>query len=199
METITPPSSSLLQRDIYNRNIGGGLEKSKTFVMGAGQCWAVAGLVVDDDTYDVIYNPDDPDDEAFLQGRLRALDQVIHAVPLVRGIQPVIEEAGRQGVLNISVSCMGDKAAGNDAFPFSYRWFKFQVLPEDARWVVFGLRLGQEVTSESVSVLENLLKVRGVSLAKHLLDGVIELRALKNVTITVACHVRIEPIPEPVE
>lgn len=187
MEQLQYPSAELIQREVFNRNVGNQLRKQASFTVAAGTPYAVVGTLV--------AGAVEPEAVPTLRDAIKALPAVSNAVALCWGEQPAVLDPIRVAILNVTVrSSESVVVAGPDWFAADTIRTDRQVIPDGTKWVVWGLTLPSPLTSgpQSNALEAAIGGVAGISQAVHMIDGVVDQRSSGGAAVVVTCHVRIE-------
>lgn len=193
MKTMEEPSSDVLQRLVYNKDVGGKLNQSETYSGPAGTAWAIFGTVVDDTT--VVGNI------PTLKAAIEALSNVQTADAMFWGRQPALDAGNvddwetvlhTSGVLTQTVALGGAKN-----FQQVSRFYRPRKIPAGKKWIVWAFKVPSVLDQAAIASLVSALEgVTGIDQAEPLFDGVIDSDATAGGTLTIACHIRIDRKPE---
>lgn len=188
---LAEPSEAVVQRAIYNQNLGGSLKKSTSFSVPAGTHWAAVGLILADAaTPEAV--------ETTLVPAIAALSEVtsVHGDQVYGQIPVSVAEAGFEFVVTVASQVVA-KIGGTDYFDQVVRATETITPPLGKKWVIVLCRLPAALTSAGITALESSLQgINGVTTAEHLIDGTISTRAAENATLHIGVHLRLEPIEE---
>jgi hypothetical protein len=184
------PSAAVLQNNIYNSNVGGQLNLRSEFNgVPAGTAWAVIGCV---------FAPD-PVTPAMITGTLNPGLEALAEVTSVNGdqllgqIPATIEATDHEPNLHVTVNA-SSTIDGAGGFTKTNRTHDLQTVPLGKWWCVVIIRVPSELDPTKIATLETAVEtISGVTTCVHLVDGIVSSRA-SNANLTVASHVRIEPI-----
>ena len=186
---LTEPSSAQLQLDTYNRNLGGNLSKRVNFSVPAGTSWAVVGCVL----------ADAATPSGVAEVIVPALEDLSGVITSVNGdqfygqIPATMEVPDNDFVLHVSTSCVSQVGTAGDNFSQLVRSHETLTPPLNKKWCLFILRVPEELDDAKIAALESDMEgVIGISIAEHLIDGTIPLRAASNATLQINAHLRIE-------
>jgi hypothetical protein len=191
--TETPPAQQ--QLDLYNK--ASSMVKRSTYNVNAGLSWAVVGLVLND-----AVTTDDEDD---LINSIMGLSEVTTvANPRFWGQTPpaiLINPGGSEPDTHQTILCVESFVTGNIGYSADVRSFQdiqFESIepPLNKKWIVCNMVVPAHLASaQMITDLETaLVGVTGVTLAEHLVGGVIPDNA-SNTQIKITTRMRIEPIP----
>ena len=186
MHRLQEPSSADLQKQVYNRNVGGGLNKRDEFSLPAGTAWAIVGTVVAD--------PVTPDNVPALKAAIEALAEVNTAKALCWGQQPTVEAEDHDAVLAVSARLVQTiDVGGGKSFSKAGQYGRVQILPDAKKWIVWGLVVRDPLDVAGIATLEAAVRaVTGISATEVLCKGATDPEAVSSSRLEVGCHIRIE-------
>lgn len=190
---LSEPTVAQLQKEVYNRNLGGSLNRSTSFSVPAGVNWAVVGCVLADAaTPSGVLDTVVPGIEALAEVTSVHGDQLYGELPAS------LDVADHDFVLFVTSNCNYDIGVGGDTFKKVSRVTETVNLPVGKKWCVVILRVPDPLDATKVSALESAIQgVTGVTLCEHLIDDSISDRAVSDADLRIVTHVRIEPTTTP--
>lgn len=188
---LAEPDVGQTQKDTYNSNIGGGLNRLVTVTVPGGIHWAVVGIVLADAATV-------PDIEATLIPAIEALAEVTSVNgDQVYGVVPAtIEATNHEAVVNVTASMTGAINDGNGGtYIETTRKHNTIKPPLGKKWVVLCCRVPAALDNAGVAALRTAIDgITGTTTVKVLLDGSTPARATGDVQVNIAAHLRIEPV-----
>ena len=187
MQQLQEPSSAELQKQVYDRNVGGRLNKREAFSLPAATAWAIVGTVVAEAAT--------PGDVPALKAAIEALGEVDTAKPLCWGQQPVVEAEDHDAVLAVSARLVETiDVGGGESCSKASQFGRVQILPDGRKWVVWGLLVPAPLDLVGITVLEAAVRgIVGIGTTELLFQGVTDPEAIGESRLEVSCHIRIEP------
>jgi len=187
---LIEPSEAVLQKALYNSNIGGSLNKRASFSVPPGTHWVVVGCVLADVT--------EPEDVPTLISGISSLADVtsINGDQVWGQIPASVAAEDHEVVLHVSSRM---SMAIGDGDSFNQRIDAHEVIkpPVGKKWCIFVLRVPNAMDAARIAALENAIEgVTGITMAEHLIDGTVSDRASSNAALTIQCHMRIDPVGE---
>ena len=147
MKLIEEPSAANVQKQVYNRNVGGRLNVSEEWSVPAGVAWAVCGTVVVDSV--------SPDDVPTLRAAIGQLAEVVAAQAICWGRQPSVQLPEHDAVLHVTVDLSQTVATGGEhSFQQASRFHQLTLIPPSRKWVVWALRVPSPLDQAAVTALE---------------------------------------------
>jgi len=183
------PSADDQQKAVYNANIGGQMNISKTYSAPASTPWCVVGtVVVDAATAASIESTLVPAIAALAEVTSVNGDQLYGPAP--SGALPAAHEV----VLYVSSDLSTTIGTGTNAFTRIARSTKNIKPPAGKKWCVFVLRLPATLDATKIATLQTAMEgIAGITTAVVLVHGTIDSMAASNASLTIHAHARIEP------
>ena len=188
---LSEPTDDVVQKNNYNSNVGGNLNKRVQSSVSSEQAYAVvAGILGASVTPEQIENQIVPD--------IAALATVTDVIgDQLAGIGPTaIIPADHECRLYITTMSGGDVSGGaGESFGRTVKGTaNFKVIV-DRKWAIFSLLVPDVLNTAEIDTLEaEIATVTGVTLARHITDGVVPERQSEPSPLYVNAHMRIEPI-----
>ena len=187
---LSEPAAALVQKQSYNQNVGGGLNKSTSFAVPVGTAWGIIGTVLND-----VVEIGDLDT---IEAAIGALAQVTSVNARCWLQTPAsIEAADHECVVYVATRQSEAVGPGGDYFERYTDQRKTLKPPNGKKCAIWALRLPAELDDTAITALELAMQgVTGIALAEHLVDGVVSARAPAAGTLSVNVFMRIDPVPE---
>lgn len=188
---LAEPDAGASQKDVYNSNVGGSLNRMVSVDVPGGIHWAVVGIVLAD-----VATPADV--EATLVPAVVALAEVtsVNGDQLYGVVPATIQAASHEAVLNVTASMSGLVNDGNGGtYTEVTRKHNTVKPPVGKKWVVLCCRVPASLDNAGVLALKNAIDgIAGTTTVKVLLDGSTPARATGDVRVDIAAHLRIEAV-----
>lgn len=183
------PSADVIQKEIYNTNLGGQLNLRAEFSVPAGISWAVVGTVlVDAATPADVTSTLIPAIEALAQVTSVNGDQVWGQIP------STIQMADHECKVHVT-SRMTMQIGTTDVFSQVIENYETIKPPVNKKWCIFVLRVPSALNDSAITALESAIEgITGVTTCEHLIDGTVSSRASAGANLVINVHMRIDPI-----
>jgi len=186
---LAEPSADVLQLNIYNANIGGGLNKRATYSVPPSIHWCVVGTVFNDAVT-----------ESDIPTLLAAIEALVE-VTSVNGDQfwgqmpSAVEASDHELVLHVTSGMSSTIGTGGDTFAQVVQNHETIKPPANKKWGLWVVRVPAALDDTKIAALESAMTgITGIALTEHLIDGSTSSRQVGNATLVVAAHVRIDPV-----
>ena len=185
---LTRPTAAQEQEAAWNQAIGGAANRQATFSVPADVAWAVVGCVL----ADAVTVGDMPT----LVSAIEALSEVtsVNGDQFYGQAEGTIETAGREFVLHVTARSSATIGGG---IPFTESVQKHNVVkpPLGKKWSLFVMRLPSQPDASDLTALDSAITgITGVTSAHNLVDGYTSSRQVGNANLTVAAHLRLDPV-----